>query len=721
MYTPKAQIGQLLVLSGILLALATIASAQTWTLLPPMNDSRASFGLIALDETTVLVAGGRGQGVVRGSTEIFDIKTNTWSWVGLMNVPKQNYPLVKLQDGKLYAPSGLISNGTDMTESCEIFDPKTQTWELTTPVKESRQGSDAIVLPDGKVLIVAGDFAPPGFYRRSCDVYDPITKEMTFTDSISQGQFGNTLFMHPDKDKVIMISDHVHGANGTWLDETEEYDIATGKWNVVANSQSPHGSWMQQALQLPSGEIVAPSGSNNPNSATNLVEVYNPQTKTWRVVGTLPHPRLLAATVYLGGDSIMVIGGYQPFTKKALRECTIFNITTGESREGPLLNESRYFHRTHVVHHRDIENPCCEELSIYVFGGENEQVIARSSCEVLNVRSSKDSPLSFSPSITVQGSMCSGIDTVIRFTNDGCSSIALDSVTAEGLNIAVPGLPTTVKFGEEIALPISISSGEVGSVNGRLRLHYRSTCSKEDTSIAITANFVAATKGTIRPIISDVPNGGKIVEMPLYLVNNTGDIFTTFEITLGYDKNLLEAIAPRFDGTLAEGAALADVTTTATGATIFVPQTVALSIAKPLCILRFNSSLGDTSCTTVRLEGVKLEDATGNSCIYAVRQDSALICKLLAVKPSEDRPLCAPSISDLRFEASTRMLAFSADGCSEATTALVYDILGKQIYEAPVHIGVKQELQLPTVADGVYCFVIRNSYGAAMEKFMLHR
>lgn len=721
MDTPTKRTGLATILTVILLAVTHTAQAQTWTLLPPMNDSRASFGLIALDETTVLVAGGRGQGVVRGSTEIFDIKTNTWTWVGLMKVPKQNYPLVKLHDGTLFAPSGLISNGTDMTESCEIFDPTTQKWTLTTPVKESRQGSDAIVLPNGKVLIVAGDFAPPGFYRRSCEMYDPVTKEMTFTDSISQGQFGNTLFMHPDNDKVIMISDHVHGANGTWLDETEEYDIASGQWDVVANSQSPHGSWMQQAIQLPNGEIVAPSGSNNPFSATDLVEVYNPQTRTWRVVGKLPRPRLLAATVYLGGDSIMVIGGLEASTQKALRECTIFNIATGESREGPLLNESRYFHRTHVVHHRDVENPCCEELSIYVFGGENEQSVARSSCEVLKVRSAKDSPLSFEPSATVHGSVCSGIDTVIKFTNDGCSSIVIDSVSSEGLNIQVTGLPATVKFGNEIALPVSISSEQTGTLTGRLRLHYRSTCSREDTSIAITANFVAATKGTIRPIISDVPNGGKIVEMPLYLVNNTGDLFTTFEISLGFDKNLLEAIAPRFDGTLAEGATLADVTTTASGATIFVPQTVALSIAKPLCILRFNSSLGDTTCTTVRLDGLKLEDANGNSCIYAVRQDSALVCKLLAVRHSDTRPLCAPSISGLRFEASTRTLQFSADGCTENTTASVYDILGKQLYEASVRIGTQQEIQLPTVADGVYCFVVRNNYGAAMEKIMLHR
>lgn len=706
-------------LISLILLVASSCIAQQWEFADPMPTARASFAMSQIHSDTLMLIGGRNSGGVTSACDLFCISTKSWSSTDNLAIGRQNMPSVILPNGDVYVPSGLIDQVGAMTPTSEIWSKQTRAWSFTTDVLEAREANPAILLSNGKVLIPAGALAPNGPYRNTCELYDPVTRIQTFTGSITTGQFGPTVFPHGDS-IVVLISDHFNGANGTWVNETEEYNIATGQWKLAARSQVPHGCWMDQTVQLPNGEIVAPSGGQAPNSATDLVEIYNPSTKSWRVAGKLPHPRYLAATIHLGGDSIMVIGGFAPSTGRALRECTIFNIATGESREGPLLNESRYFHRTHVVHHRDIENPCCEELSIYVFGGENEQSVARSSCEVLKVRSAKDSPLSFESSATVQGSICSGIDTVIKFTNDGCSSIVIDSVSSEGLDVRVTGLPAVVKFGNEIALPVSISSEQTGTLTGRLRLHYRSTCSREDTSIAITANFVAATKGTIRPIISDVPNGGKVVEMPLYLVNNTGDIFTAFEISLGFDKNLLEAIAPRFDGTLAEGAALADVTTTATGATIFVPQTVALSIAKPLCILRFNSSLGDTTCTTVRLEGVKLEDATGNSCIYAVRQDSALVCKLLAVKHSDNRPLCAPSISGLRFEASTRTLEFSADGCSTATTATVYDILGKQLYEAPVHIGLKQELQLPTVADGVYCFVLRNFYGAAMEKIMLH-
>jgi hypothetical protein len=526
--------------------------------------------------------------------------------------------------------------------------------------------------------------------------------------------------MHPDNTKVIMISDHVHGANGTWLDETEEYDIATGKWSIVANSSIPHGSWMSQAIQLPSGEIVAPSGSSSPNFATDLVEVYNPLSKAWRIAGKLPHPRYLAATVYLGGDSIMVIGGYEPSTRKALRECTIFNVVTGESRSGPLLNERRYFHRTHVQRIRDIENPCCEELRIFVFGGENEQGTDLASCEMLVVHGYDDSPLTFAPSMTLQGSVCDGIDTSISFRNTGCSTIIVDSVTISGVNGIVTGLPAIVKLQEDTTFSLKLGSLTGGTLTGVARIYYRSSCSAFDTSIAISATFSTSTKGTIRPIISDVPNGSTTVNMPLYLVNNSGDQFSTFEISLGFDNDLLEALSPDFAGTLAEGATLADVTTTATGATIYVPQPIALSVSKPLCILRFTSHLSDTSCTTVRLEDVTLEDAGGNKCVYAVQKDSAIICKALSVSYNSKQSICAPTIRELTYTASDAM-SLHVEGCSGMFTAEVFDILGKQVFQASLATGVEQTISLQTLPMGVYSIIARNEHGASVRKFIVNR
>jgi N-acetylneuraminic acid mutarotase len=711
---------------SIILLLSLSTAYSQWKLIDNgMKTPRGRFSATRIGNT-VYIIGGRSVSTVIADCEKFDVNAETFTSIGTMNEPRLAIPVIALPDNKLYMASG-ISNLTNlMTSTCEIYDPTADSWTYTTNLKEAREGTNSVRLNDSLVLIVGGALAPNGPYRRTCELYNINTKVVTFTDSLSIGQFCGPIFLDTGTNKVTYMGGHYNGQHGTWVRTTEEYDIATHNWSVVGNTLVDHGGGNEPVV-LPNGDILVAGGDSDPKgaayAATDVIEIYTPSTHTWRTFdGKLRIARTGGFSAYLGGDSVIVVGGYSPSLGISLDDCEIINLKTGAVTAGPKLNQGRSGHWLTVKRINNIENPCCQELKIYVFGGENALFGGSlSSCEVLTLKDADKSPLIFNPTLSVQGSTCTGIDTAIVFKNTGCSAIIVDSVIIEGLNATVTGFPAIVKLDEEGSFPVKLSPSSEGTSTGRARIYYHSTCSKIDTSITITANFSASSKGSIRPIISDVPNGRDTIEMPLYLVNNTGDIFNTFEITLGYNKNLIEAIAPRFDGTLAEGAPLADVTSTATGATIFVPQTIALSIAKPLCILRFASHLSDTTCTTVRLEAVTLEDASGNSCVYVVNKDSALICKALGVYGENERSICTPSISELRFDGSTRTLGFSTDGCTSPTTAELYDILGKQILTIPIQTGIDEKLHVPNVADGVYCLVVQNTYGASIEKIIIKR
>lgn len=382
---------------------SSLLYGQQWEFIAPMPEARANSGITTLDDGNIVVSGvtDYGAGINERTTYVYNPFTNIWAGKGPLNVPHVGAPLVRLLDGRLFTPSGLKASDS-MTTSCELYSPSEGTWKLTkSDLMRPRSGESAITLPNGKVLIVGGEDHETQTTHATCELYDPVNDTVTRTGNISHWQTGTMLFLDTPRQNVIMLSGYfVINNSYPVLKATEAYDIATGSWTVTAVPKVAHYTYPQQSIQLPNGEILAPSGYSNDSNVTPLIEIYTPETKTWRTIGNLPEPRYLATTVYIGNDSVLIMGGYSIGASLGpLSDSRFINIRTGAISPAPALQVGRYYHRAVVRTYSDPIDPEVEVTAVYVFGGYGGSGQLLSSCEKIEFRRSKKPASVTTPSL----------------------------------------------------------------------------------------------------------------------------------------------------------------------------------------------------------------------------------------------------------------------------------------------------------------------------------
>src|SRR6185295_4708145 len=75
---------------------------------------------------------------------------------GAMNVPRRNFTLTVLADGRVLAIGGDDGVSLDPIDSVEVFDPKSETWTELAALPAPRSNHTATLLKDGRVLVAGG-------------------------------------------------------------------------------------------------------------------------------------------------------------------------------------------------------------------------------------------------------------------------------------------------------------------------------------------------------------------------------------------------------------------------------------------------------------------------------------------------------------------------------------------------------------------------------------
>jgi len=165
---------------------------EQWSALPPMPTPRGAAAAVAVGHKIYVVGGAkipsgtelpdglnpRSPIEILATTEVFDTKTNTWTTLKPMTLPRNHLDVAYL-DGKLYAiggkvgscfPGGFGSN-VPMTESYDIAH---NTWSTMAPMPTARSGMGAAVI-DNKIYVIGGEgFAgEKGGVFRTNEAYDP--------------------------------------------------------------------------------------------------------------------------------------------------------------------------------------------------------------------------------------------------------------------------------------------------------------------------------------------------------------------------------------------------------------------------------------------------------------------------------------------------------------------------------------------------------------------
>jgi hypothetical protein len=157
-------------------------ATQSWTFVGNMNVGKRYHAAVALlpDSQKVMVAGGAGSMAGNGAdptntAEVIDLSVASpaWSYIAPMNIARYNANLVYLADGTLLTIGGNQNSSYELpVEQPELFNPSTGLWTFMAPQVGIRAyHSVAVLLPDGRVISAGSDSKMP--LEKTYEIYSP--------------------------------------------------------------------------------------------------------------------------------------------------------------------------------------------------------------------------------------------------------------------------------------------------------------------------------------------------------------------------------------------------------------------------------------------------------------------------------------------------------------------------------------------------------------------
>jgi len=306
-----------------------------WTRIAPMNTARSAPAAVRLEDGRVMVIGGADETFTfLASAEIYDPRTDTWSFTASMSGPRfEDFTAVLLPGRKVQedecgsvaesvrlrtaqADEGrkvLVAGGFGPNfvplNSAEIYDQKTNTWTPTGSMNVARGEFATVVLNDGRVLAVGG-VASDGTPIASAEIYDPRTGIWTLTTgSMKDGR--NDLALVVLRDGRVLAAGGGMGAetNPRWA-SAEIFDPHTGQWTPTGPMTAPRSEVEDASVLLPDGRVLVPGGYTAPHTPVSSSDLYDPRTGTWTASGSMSVVRAGHSSIVLRGNrGVLVMGG----------------------------------------------------------------------------------------------------------------------------------------------------------------------------------------------------------------------------------------------------------------------------------------------------------------------------------------------------------------------------------------------------------------------------
>ncbi|KAM8910331.1 kelch-like protein 4 isoform 1-T1 [Spinachia spinachia] len=243
-----------------------------------------------------------GMDATKGSTTIekYDLRTNTWDQVGVMNGRRLQFGVAVI-DNKLYVVGG--RDGLKTSNMVECYNPIHKAWSTMPPMSTHRHGLGIAVL-EGPMYAVGGH---DGWsYLNTVERWDPQARQWNYVASMSTPR--STMGVTALNGKLFAVG----GRDGSsCLRSMECFDPHTNKWSMctpMAKRRGGVGVATYNNFLYAVGGHDAPA-SNHCSRLSDCVERYDPKTDTWTTVSSLSVPRD-AVGVCLLGDRLYAVGGY---------------------------------------------------------------------------------------------------------------------------------------------------------------------------------------------------------------------------------------------------------------------------------------------------------------------------------------------------------------------------------------------------------------------------
>jgi len=177
----------------------------------------------------------------------------------------------------------------------------------------------AVELDDDRVLVVGGGLAEPEIFDPEAGIWTPTTPANSLYSMARAARL--------DDGQVLVVGSTSGQGAGT-----EIYDPDSDMWSVTG--QLNHERTAHSAIALSDGRVLVAGGrfGDYPHyEAVEEVEVFDPASETWSVVGTLAGERLYPGLTTLDDGRTLIVGA---------RELTLFDpVSDTLRRAAPLPDE----------------------------------------------------------------------------------------------------------------------------------------------------------------------------------------------------------------------------------------------------------------------------------------------------------------------------------------------------------------------------------------------
>jgi len=301
----KEATGQLYVVGGLDANFETSSIAwkldqaqEAWEELPPMSTPRAGPIAVAMDGF-LYVLGGENAAEALREVQRFDPSGGKWQDMAPMLQGRVRGTAVAA-GGFVYVFGG--QDGLTPVNTAERFDPASNTWTAIPSMHRSRYSSAATVMPDGKIVVFGGELTDQGGAAESTEIYDPKAEAWTLFPAVRETPVGSAVCICASGDSAFVVGGL--GLNGQAQPFAEQRSL-TDMLNPL--SEQTAAAWtpiapMPLRRQLASmagvGSGVVVVGGKGPTfEAVANVELYEADDDAWKILPSLPQPRLRAAVV----------------------------------------------------------------------------------------------------------------------------------------------------------------------------------------------------------------------------------------------------------------------------------------------------------------------------------------------------------------------------------------------------------------------------------------
>jgi hypothetical protein len=220
----------------------------------------------------------------------------------------------------------------------ELYDPTSRRWTPTGPLNTPRWSLDAVTLRNGKVLFAGGASAfAENASLDTAEVYDPETGKFAYTENnLSTARHGFGIGLLNDG-RVLITGGSTAGNNlgGKGVTAVDLYDPETNSFRKAASLR--FGRSLHAQTTLRDGRVVVIGG------AQSTAEIYDPANDAWSTSsGNLPTTLKDMRAFELFDGRIFIAGGQNTVDGLTTDATWFFDPETGEFTPGPSLAGFNY-------------------------------------------------------------------------------------------------------------------------------------------------------------------------------------------------------------------------------------------------------------------------------------------------------------------------------------------------------------------------------------------